>query len=160
MNLDTMPAGRELDALVAERVMGYIWWHNKHGRNDLMSKDSLKWGETVGLVRGRLDGGTFEDTSGVPAYSTDMGAAWPLLDRFGFIVGPHFQPGWTSDPSGMPRDGWFVFRSWESSVRSTFDEDSDGWALAIAETLPLALCRAALKAAALPMFDEDRHAAA
>ncbi len=127
MNINTMPAGRELDALVATKVMG---WRTAHF--------DASYGKWIGVP---LDD-YWED---VPAYSTDLAAAWPLLDRFGFVVGPHFQAGWSTDPSGMPRDGWFVFRDWESSVRSTFDEDSDRWALAIAETLPLALCRAALK---------------
>jgi hypothetical protein len=62
----SLPAGRELDALVAEMLGWYleadtgIWWApNAHGRGRAPSSADK-----------------------IPPYSTDPGAAWAMLDRF------------------------------------------------------------------------------
>jgi hypothetical protein len=57
--MDELPAGRELDALVAERVLGLriddAWFQHPDGRR--VSSD------------------------GLPHYSTDIAAAWQVVDK-------------------------------------------------------------------------------
>lgn len=97
-----MEAGRELDALVAEKVMGWTG-----------CRDS--------------------------PYSTDIVVAWRIIEKFGFMIHPtgHGREGkpagyWV----GYPRDG-------HSGLVGDMDNDT----VAFAETAPLAICLAALKAA-------------
>lgn len=58
MNIDEFEAGRELDALVAEKVMGRI----------LIPDEVLKHTSAT----------NFED---IPAYSTDISAAWQVVEK-------------------------------------------------------------------------------
>ena len=66
MNIDKMEAGRELDALVAERVMGLDvkitdWKSDRYGRYK---------------VKHYRVGNSF-----LPEYSTDISAAWTVIEK-------------------------------------------------------------------------------
>ena len=100
MNYDDMPAGLELDALVAERVMGYV---------------STLLGYTYGYKL--VD---------VPPFSADIASAWKVVENIharGLIIR-------VSNGDGD---------SFDCDILGTEGHVS-------AETWPLAICRAALKA--------------
>ena len=61
-NIDTMPAGREMDALVAEKVMGWA---------DINSN--------AALVGGLCD--DKRNWKPLPFYSTDIAAAWEVVEK-------------------------------------------------------------------------------
>ncbi len=120
MNIDEMTAGRELDALVCELVMGW--------------RREPQWGlTTMGKPNKPSPEGTCSVTSEVvPHYSTDIAAAWEVveklceLDEFCLI---------TYFGSGGKVDGWVC------ELMSDYKHDRMK-----ALTAPLAICRAALKA--------------
>jgi hypothetical protein len=62
VNIDAMPAGRELDALVAEKVMG---WTDINGNAAAVG---------CGLNHNKL-------WTRVPDYSTDIAAAWQVVEK-------------------------------------------------------------------------------
>ena len=125
MNIDEMEAGRELDALVAEKVMGFYWRDvNEHQRalcppgiDDFFE---ILWGEDLDKY--------------VPDYSTDITAAWLVVEKH-----PHYfilsrtndwrGPGMLGDPKK------WVCRFYAPERFKV-----------VADTAPLAICRAALKA--------------
>lgn len=106
-----MEAGPELNALVAEKVMGL---KNVGMRNHVQGED---------LFGEDQDG----DTVWVPAYSTDIAAAWLVVDK-------------------MRQNGRVYLQGRLNSW--TFRCSPDGIELfeADAPTAPLAICRAALAA--------------
>lgn len=114
MNIDTMSAGREMDALVAKKVMGYVTLRVQGG-------EVWSWGD------GRWRLKTWSP-------STDIAAAWEVVARLN-TLGIHLWavgqedalPGWQAD----------FGRNWQSAHQA--------WA----DTAPLAICRAALKAVEL-----------
>lgn len=69
MTADDIPAGRELDALVAERVMG--WTRRARGHSMLM----------VDVWDGPVDGPVGIAAWRIPAYSTDIAAARLVEDE-------------------------------------------------------------------------------
>ena len=101
MNYDELEAGYELDALVAEKVMGLV-------------KGSFGWINSDTAIPIAL-----------PLYSTDIAAAWEVVERF---------------------------KDWDWKLYSHGEGESfviykDGTHYeATAPTAPLAICRAALKA--------------
>ena len=58
-----MNAGRELDAMIAEKVMGV----------------EVNWRE---IRRTEAAGGNYRELVGTPRYSTDIAAAWEVVTRF------------------------------------------------------------------------------
>lgn len=86
-----MKAGRELDARVAEKVMG---WTNIRPADDKMRDPSTQeWWEDVWGDAPAADG----NPHCIPHYSTDIGAAWQVVTRclegwwIGFEVYQYFQ---------------------------------------------------------------------
>ena len=136
MNYDTMEAGREMDALVAEKVMGLP-------KASSLGKDS-RCPITGGEMRMGIDRAWCFDCrtwhyGPHKEYSADISAAWEVVDRME-------QSGkWLKLHSPWrPEDGdkwWADF----------LDHGFTGWNgkenPAEAPTAPLAICRAALKAA-------------
>ncbi len=111
---------RELDALVAEKVMGF-------------RVERYEDGSPTGVILG---------SSGmsmvVPDYSTDIRDAWPVFDRLG--------PAWQisqSDPGGYDKSRrWWCWLPEEyGGVRSSRECET------MEATAPRAICIAALKAA-------------
>ena len=125
---------REIDALVAEKVMG----------------QPVEWVEVLDYLSRRKEPYLCESNEGqgandeVEHYSTSISAAWELLDRFGFIVGPRFKAGaYPTDHPGI-RTGWYVYKTWDAAANDTYEWEQH--AFAEADTLPMAICLAALKA--------------
>ena len=84
-----MTPSRELDALVAEKVMGFGWAANKVARSDSPQGsrfpvgfdflvpnpgNKLEWKKATGKK-------ARESTYFVPYYSTDIAVAWTVVDR-------------------------------------------------------------------------------
>lgn len=111
ININKMQAGREFDALIAEKVMGK--------------------GETW---FGTFSNGSERTIPRLPHYSTDIAAAWLLVDK---LTGPKVN-------LILERDWDGVYYSRFSSAGAS-DED-----FCSADTAPLAICRAALKAVSPP----------
>ena len=124
-------AGRELDALVAEKVMGWTAWRSKHGYFNITDGDGNS--HTCDPATSKYDPETGERlpepkwwdySTELPDYSTDIAAAWPLVERFGITV---------YAPTRERHD-------WVAAIKIGACEVAHG------ETAPLAICLAALKA--------------
>lgn len=133
-----MPAGREMDALVAEFIFYWIWIPSPlnteqkiivptdKSKSDIIIPDSSAWwwGEDIRAL--------------VPYYSTDIAAAWQVVEKMS-------RPDWawiieSFNLANEDKPRWFA----------CFWGDIDGElcsdASAEADTAPLAICRAALLA--------------
>jgi hypothetical protein len=139
-------AGRALDALIAEKVMGWRWRRGAH--YDVSSVPAsqqqhlLAPGESVGeqpsgeftsIVEGDwppADGRIIWNH--MPEYSTDIAAAWLVVER-------------------MRADGWWpevkYLVDWDNAAKwyAACHRPPHQWS-ATAATAPLAICRAALAA--------------
>lgn len=80
-----MPAGRDLDSLIAEQVMNFLWvtwnpWRDpqRHGPRFLLSPNSRDL-DTVFVRQRELT--PCVDMPTIPPYSTDIAAAWTVLER-------------------------------------------------------------------------------
>lgn len=95
-----MNAGRELDALIAEKVMG-------------LQVDALGY---VVTQRGKVEGE-------LPFYSTDIAAAWEVVERTGLQIEIQ-SPGapCNGDEYENDSDNWRVECRLKSSDRSSFAE--------------------------------------
>ena len=100
--IDAMPAGREMDALVAKQVMDWPCFVSEDGNAILEHSDDP-----------------------CPKFSTDIAAAWAVADMLHFSIISQHPIGWLVDT--------------RSNTRLPFVE-------VYANTAPLAICRAALKA--------------
>jgi len=122
MNIDDMPAGREMDAIIAEKVMGAkIQWI------DL----SPPFGRGRNLFYGE---GEPNENQPIERYSTEISAAWGIVEKM------------REHNSFGPRSFW-LWSSLGSLVTwhaDFYDEPTQG---SEANTAPLAICRAALKVA-------------
>lgn len=109
-----MQAGRAMDALVAEHVMGW---------------KSVTFRRTAdNTLTGVSPDGQIDD---VPGYSVDIWAAWPIVERM---------------KAASPYKFWFEL-SWRP-IGYACNFVGDHYHMVYAETGPLAICRAALKAIA------------
>lgn len=125
MNRDeilAMPAGRGMDALIAEKVMGNSEYYYYCPHFD---------------DKGRML--SFCSCPELPRFSTDIAAVWLLAEKLGFVIGPEWSGGFDS-----VRVGWCVYRDWISAAADTWSNDADAHSLAMAPTAPLAICRASL----------------
>ena len=132
---DAMQAGRELDALVAEKVMGLVIL----AAEDMKAEAQRVWEKQPGccwFIRGfDFVGGTHEHPilrQRFPLYSTDIAAAWLVVDQM-------------------------AGRGWKLDVQNR----AVGWACLVLvigrpaifehhETAPLSICLAALRAVESP----------
>ena len=81
-----MNAGRELDALIAEKVMGLKVEQRREGSGYLRLYSPNCNGE--GCPSCGYDGSW--DPHDVPNYSTDITAAWPMVEMFDMSVHPRW----------------------------------------------------------------------
>jgi hypothetical protein len=112
-----MQAGYEMDLLVAEKLMGWKWFHYEEAsyfrRNDVFD---------YVIIVDKLRGQTCVFNNSLPKFSTEISAAWEVIEKLGLTdfsiekVGDHY------------------------CVNLVIES-------ACAETAPLAICRAALMAA-------------
>ena len=130
--IDTVPAGREMDALVAERVMG---WKNLHWVEG-GKKDNASW------PTGWYGDGPENEVYLYKNYSTDIAAAWEVvknlierkyewqmeMERYGerVIFECHI--------CDTQHGGWSGESQWYERL-----SDAKG------DSAPLAICRAALR---------------
>jgi hypothetical protein len=114
-------AGRDLDRLVAEKVMGGF-----SGVGDIQVY-------TVGDVQ--YIGEEEEIVVGLPRYSTDIAAAWEVLDK----LGPEW---WPEVGRMMYGEEWYC----EICRGGPTPADVGPPFRVVAPTAPLAICLAALKA--------------
>jgi len=127
--IDMMPAGREMDVAIAEQSMGYRW-----ERPSYLQNSDLFVAPNTDEVGYRYEGRAPVYYEGLPHYSTDIAAAWQVVESLramGFVV-------LISSP--RPVHAWGV-EAWHLDV-----EHDRRRGEAYADTAPLAICRAALKA--------------
>ena len=135
-DIDNMQAGRDMDALIAEKIFDWIW---------CACPDSFKpglpmrrWLSEPYSNAPRWDGvtempieGLYRQESNVLEYSTDIAAAWQVVEKLTCTT-----------------KQWFHLNQFSTGCNAIFQNDAyDGYdAESDAETAPLAICRAALKA--------------
>jgi hypothetical protein len=118
--IDKMPEGREMDALIAEKVMGLNVKPVFHPKNELKFMPGFVW--------------RYEDAWEHPEikdYSTDIAKAWEVVEKLNthiIIERLEYREDWYCEISG-------ISNSAGEQLHST-----------TAPTAPLAICRAALKA--------------
>lgn len=137
MDIENMPAGEELDKLICEKLDGWRWVKNSKnangwacnglcGENCSKEEEFKKWNQDNKKFNGWVSPST-------PHFSTDIAAAWEVVEKvrelgFDAIVVMH-----------QDRIPYCQFVK-------PIDEDNIEEYLGTAETAPLAICRAALKA--------------
>ena len=122
-----MEAGRELDALVAEKVMGL----EVRSITVMDSKGTHSDVGTVDAPRRMPDGRMGVNVDKLPAYSTDIAAAWEVVEKLGLA----FELGWLPEDKGFNWDASFGEKRGSEAGTTTY-----------ASTAPHAICLAALKA--------------
>ncbi len=147
MDIDSLVAGPELDALVAEKVMGMVWYRdwplNSEGAAINAGIPFLSYpGRDIRLATDE-DLKEKKDLNGIEEYSTDIAAAWEVVEKLNLMVMP------VESASGK-RWGWAAE---QITVEKADLKKGSGYYLEVgtelwthAETAPLAICRAALKA--------------
>lgn len=132
-------AGRELDAEVAEKVMGLVAcgaWVQE------WELGPFYWAERKCTVhaacypadvslRDQPTGFHATDTA-LPFFSTDIAAAWPVLEK---MLARGYTASLDMDPDSVP----YVMQFWDAN---------DKMSHAVSKSLPLAICLAALAACA------------
>ena len=137
-----MNAGPSLDALIAEKVFGWI-------PKEVDGCDGALGDSPQGYAYCECGwNGDWNDTDHndnrltIPKpYSTSIADAWPIADKLNLILVPQYIPG----PGVRPRNGWAVYDDAESLRDDIFEMPGDKRALAIADTAPHTICLAALK---------------
>ena len=130
MDYSTMEAGREMDALVAEKVMGLV--PCQHPCHDIGNPRYQS-----GPCHARPDS---PQLGGETApYSTCISAAWEVVEK---INGRYSLSIYHAVAVSSVMTGWTIGLA--ESVYPPGRKDEAVWGRA--ETLPLAICRAALKA--------------
>lgn len=140
---ETREAGRELDALIAEKVMG--------GRWDRGALYSHVYVEPTGWLLAQRDRERFGDDElhvyegALPYYSTEIAAAWRIVEEIsGFDTGRD-KP-WWSMATFYAQRGQIGCRVYACPPGSSIFDADDVIAEAIGDTAPHAICRAALQA--------------
>jgi hypothetical protein len=139
MNLADITAGRELDGLIAEKLMG--WFRVEDHRINGISFGPALWHSDLGDPMNPSPGGF-----GVPFYSTDISAAWEVVEKlrqenFFLRITP-------------TEEGYRVTARSDEGLPLAIDKKTGDYdwnskyseAYADAPTAPLAICRAALRA--------------
>jgi hypothetical protein len=138
--------GRELDVLIAEKVMGWQWlrmdlqrWPDSEG-HAWGSMRSLRPDESNGVwtLPALLDMPIHFDASHIPLYSTDIAAAWLVVERLEQITNCYVEVGWCNAEHGPQRRAWcFV---------AEYGNDGSNMGEAYEDTAPMAICLAGLRA--------------
>ena len=138
-----MRAGREMDCLVAEQVMGWVWMRRREPRHEgdtlqsVLYRPDWKWIDWCELIPD--DGKPRSMNQSIPAYSTDIAAAWGVVERL-------YNEHWIVSIGSLAENprGWRceLCNMWPDDFeRAPTDIEANG------DTAPLAICRAALLAA-------------
>ena len=129
-----MKAGRELDALIAEKVMGTpkywsVWFACSHYGNFNGLDQAQAYAEKI---QGDFKAHVLP-YSDEPNYSTSIEAAWEVVERLVSTPGPN-------------GDHHSVRVDYSGDAVVVIDENKDWQVSAIASTAPHAICLAALRA--------------
>lgn len=134
--MSELEAGRELDALVAEKVMGCQLRRSPTGPSCECA--NLNWPHA-----NHGTGETVNTCAGLRFYSTDIAAAWEVVKRVvetcGWNDGFQLSNGWLGEECENlcgPDEGWIA----------SFNNGYGNTTAAPGKTVALAICRAALKA--------------
>ena len=137
MQIDDMPAGRELDALVAEKVMGWriTAWN-----------DGEPWGnrevfppfEPINGIPADCDCISHSEAGEPPHYSTDIAAAWEVFQK---VTDLGYIPAIAQCTSGWACDFWTEEAADETGRVDYIHKFREYGQV----SAPLAICRAALK---------------
>jgi hypothetical protein len=129
-----MKPGRELDALIAEKVMG--WSRNlddKYGERPWKRPDGTQ--VVTDFLSAPCD-------MKMPKYSTDIAAAWQVAEKLKLCVWPTNKGRWFVFQEDFDEDYgdeyWFGGDSIDETVKTTRNG-------AVADTAALAICLSALK---------------
>lgn len=117
---EELEAGRALDALIAERVMGLAF-----------ANDAKTFVEIPGTAE-EIAGGHLVQCAFLPPYSTDIAAAWTVVERVDNRNSVAKQIGVQTFGLARCDDGTYAAMFFNASAR--------------ADSAPLAICRAALLA--------------
>jgi len=156
-----MPAGREMDALVAEKVMEWQRIRNWHGQPIADGWVGFWDGEWIVWIERPLS--DEEDQSKPWQPSTDIAAAWKVVEKVDLMIIPiavYSSAAAWDEPKILPiKIWWAALRTFsDPSIYlpiEEYDKEWEGWVNLIdqsitldmvAETAPLAICRAALLA--------------
>lgn len=131
----THPAGRELDALIAERVM----WLMVKPITVIGAHGAVSDIGTVGERYKMADGRMGVPARAIPAYSTEIAAAWEVVERLATC-----HP--TLERFTLP-DRWCCAMQLNADTISSVAEYAD--------SAPLAICLAALRAVGAPLSKEE-----
>lgn len=141
-----MPAGRELDALVAEKVMNYRWeqWETGHG---LFAPDGTKVAKRFKTNRMRLElapspGAECVPTRPLEEFSSDISDAMDVKEK---MRKDGFNFSMFESAAGFIRVS-FICSSGPCEKHGNFQHNHHGAYDVEAKTAPLAICRAALAA--------------
>ena len=148
MDIDKLEAGPELDMLIAERVMGWRWYHlSAMGGNWI---NELKSGLVLADYLPGKTHAKYQAPYTGPRYSTDIAAAFLVVNEIHRMI-----------ERDEIDDANYLTLSYSgiSRVVASFDcnlNDDEGWYESInmssllysadASTVPLSICRAALAA--------------
>jgi len=116
-----MKPGRELDALIAERVMGWKICRNKNGGYSIFVGDEdnyTAWSSTKDI----------ELPDVFPKYSTDISAAWEVVEKIKYKWDNNFSIHWNGEEWVIPQPKF------------------PDLAISVGDTAPHAICLAALEA--------------
>ena len=122
-----MKAGRELDALIAEKVMGLTRHDESYVAEGVGKVLRFVWRDGCGTC-------VYSGDMFLPHYSTNIADAWGVVRKMGMVLIEN-----SGEAFGQP-DEWNV---------QFVGHDSEGephWVSASASTCELAICLAALKA--------------
>lgn len=129
-----MIAGRELDVLVAEKVFK---WHNIQSLAMLMDDGLMGWD----MCGNYPDSPPYEASHRIPRYSTSIAAAWEVMEK-------------------LAKDGLVLSLErgdkWRSAFRKNLPSYFEQMEYVVADTAPLAICLAALKAVSYEPPQETR----
>ncbi len=131
--IDKLEAGPELDALIAEKVMGCT----------LVNHVNPKYGVTCGCAYGAHRQVQEHIDDLLADYSTDMTYAWKVVERIRLAYAVQIderRAGWACELTPWWEDDA------ERELQRMFASEYEKYGIVIAETAPLAICRAAIRA--------------
>lgn len=133
-----MNPGRALDALVAEKVIGWKYWRSKHGHWIIYAPDGRSLEPLFGNMPPAYNPTTgkklpdpewWEGCDDIHEYSTDIKAAWEVVEK----IGTNFF---------TLSSGFTINHKWDASFSV-----KHGHPKALGDTAPHAICLAALMVA-------------
>lgn len=154
IDIDKLKAGCELDALVAINLFGWQWGRRADDQESsyvaLFQPGERGHGAWIPVIANLENYIRFADWDhGISAYSTHIAAFWQVVEHLSpaWEIQFRWQPaGWRADRSRWAKfNGLWVAHFTQHDWKSREENHFEGPEVA-APTLPLAGCRAALKA--------------